>query len=45
MEYSKENVMTRKEYLKSKGKNKFNFTILKYVIYNNKKIILLKNQK
>lgn len=32
MEYSKENVMTRKEYLKSKGKNKFNFTILKYVL-------------
>lgn len=32
MEYSKENVMTRKEYLKSKTKNKFNFTILKYVL-------------
>ena len=32
MEYSKENVMTRKEYLKSKNKKKFDFSKLKYVL-------------
>lgn len=32
MEYSKENVMTRKEYLKSKKKNKFSFKFLKYAL-------------
>lgn len=32
MEYSKDNTMTRKEYLKSKKKYKFNFSKLKYVL-------------
>ena len=32
MEYSKENVMTRKEYLKSKKNRKFDFSKLKYVL-------------
>lgn len=32
MEYSKDNTMTRKEYLKSKRKHKFNFSILKYAL-------------
>ena len=32
MEYSKENIMTRKEYLKSKKKNKFDFSKIKYVL-------------
>lgn len=32
MEYSKDNTMTRKEYLKSKKKSKFNFSKLKYVL-------------
>lgn len=32
MEYSKDNTMTRKEYLKSKKKNKFNFSSLKYAL-------------
>ena len=32
MEYSKDNTMTRKEYLKSKKKNKLDFSKLKYVL-------------
>lgn len=32
MEYSKENIMTRKEYLKSKKKNRFDFKLLKYAL-------------
>ena len=32
MEYSKDNIMTRKEYLKSKKKHKFLFSKLKYVL-------------
>jgi len=32
MEYSKDNTMTRKEYLKSKKKNKFDFSKLKYIL-------------
>ena len=32
MEYSKDNIMTRKEYLKSKKKNKLDFSKLKYVL-------------
>jgi len=32
MEYSKDNTMTRKEYLKSKKKKKFDFSKLKYVL-------------
>ena len=32
MEYSKDQVMSRKEYLKSKKKNKFNFRIMKYCL-------------
>lgn len=32
MEYSKENIMTRKEYLKSKKKSKFDFSKLKYLL-------------
>ena len=32
MEYSKDNTMTRKEYLKSKKKSKFDFSKLKYVL-------------
>lgn len=32
MEYSKDNTMTRKEYLKSKKKSKFDFSKLKYIL-------------
>lgn len=32
MEYSQDNTMTRKEYLKSKKKNKFDFSKLKYIL-------------
>ena len=32
MEYSKDNIMTRKEYLKSKKKNKFDFSKIKHIL-------------